>query len=74
MEKKFEMQSDLERHECVSWHEGQNIIFRCTTCSFLRQINLVSGKLSILQKGDPNALHSGSHQAVVQTPSLANGN
>lgn len=74
MEKQFEIQSDLDRHECVSWLEGQNIIFRCTQCSFVRQVNLATGQLSVLHKGDDNALHSGSHQPINTNTPAADSN
>ena len=61
MEKRFELNQDLVRHQCETWHEGAWIYFSCATCGFLRKLNYETGKLETVQQGDQNVLHAGSH-------------
>jgi hypothetical protein len=74
MEKQYEVQSDAERHECVSWLENNHIFFRCTQCSFIRKIDMETGLLSVVKTGNPYALHKGSHQPLKKSMSTFNQN
>ena len=75
MEKRFELNQDLVKHQCETWHEGSWIFFSCSTCGFLRKLNYETSELVLIHRGDPMVLHSGSHaplSANSQTSPTAN--
>ncbi len=49
-------------HECHSHQEGDWMIFICSQCNYMRQINYKTGKMTV-KRGEKNVIHHG-----VQTP------
>ena len=58
-DKRKEMYTNLERHVCQSWQEGDWVIFRCTECYFKRKLNWKTGEVKLINPGQFDALHSG---------------
>lgn len=57
--KRKEMNTELERHTCQSWHEGDWVYFHCPDCGFKRKLNWKTGDVKLLHQGKFDALHSG---------------
>ena len=68
MDYQYDLRADGERHECLSWAENDQIIFRCQQCDFVRKIDLRTGRLSVVRVGDSKALHRGAHRPFVVSP------
>jgi hypothetical protein len=61
MKRQARLDDRKDRHECISWHENDWVVFQCPTCGFSRKLNYRNGKMVTLQRGDQNVLHSGIH-------------
>lgn len=57
---------NLPRHKCVGVKEGNWLIFKCCECSYIRKINLKTGK-SKTYNSDFDILHEGSFSEM-ETP------
>lgn len=54
-----ELQTDLPRHECNAWTEGNTAHFVCPQCQYHRTIDLDTGKPTLISDGERYALHFG---------------
>lgn len=50
-----------EKHGCHSYREGDWILFICTECDYIRQINYKT-KETMCSGGRPDVIHAGMHQ------------
>lgn len=57
--KRLKMDSDMERHTCQAWNEGDWVFFHCPDCGFKRKLNWKTSETQLVQPGNPAALHSG---------------
>ena len=60
----YEFSQDGDRHQCISWLENKTIIFKCQQCDFARKLNIETGQLTTIKKGDQWALHAGLYKSV----------
>jgi len=73
--KKIRLTTDLPRHECNAWTEGQTAHFHCPQCGYLRRVDLETHETTLVNQGDSNALHNGAVMgggAIEETPFLEN--
>jgi len=54
------------RHKCVGVREGEWLIFKCTSCNYIRKINTKTGK-SQTENSSFEILHEGTFSAP-ETP------
>lgn len=60
MNRKFnDFNTNLERHTCQAWDEGDWVYFHCPNCGFKRKLNWKTGKTVLINPGNIEALHSG---------------
>jgi len=51
---------DAPKHETTATYDGKVVSFVCSTCGYIRQVIVTTGKTSVINKGEPWALHFGS--------------
>ncbi len=65
MAQHFEFRSeDLQKHQCQTWQEGDEIVMYCETCGFKRKLNWQTGETTLLATGDQLALHKATYAPV----------
>jgi hypothetical protein len=74
MKIEFEGFSNAEQHECESFREGDEIVFRCPICTdYERRINWRTGNTSVKQS-NPEVNHTGSYFPHDLTEAFINTN
>ena len=69
LEIKFNMDGE-DRHQCYGVKDGEWIIYKCPSCSYIRKVNTTTGK-STSQGGDWTTLHEGSLIELDDSPKFS---
>ena len=64
----------FDRHTCTARKEGDWIVFECPECGYVRKMHRKTNEIKLVNRGDKNALHSGSYKPVGLQPEQINLN